>query len=101
VESAAMGLLAGINAACFMTGRAMIPPPRETALGSLAGHLQKADPMNFQPMNITFGLFPPLPCRIRKRDRGRLYADRALTALTAWQQQINEVGDCLKPLTFS
>jgi len=88
IESTAMGLLAGINAANQLKGRQMIQPPPETALGSLIGHLQRADRKSFQPMNIAFGLFPPLSGRIRKKDRGALYARRALAALAGWQEQI-------------
>ncbi|MDA8123599.1 MAG: methylenetetrahydrofolate--tRNA-(uracil(54)-C(5))-methyltransferase (FADH(2)-oxidizing) TrmFO, partial [Deltaproteobacteria bacterium] len=84
----AMGLLAGINAASLLGGREMIPPPPETALGALIGHLQRIDRKSFQPMNVAFGLFPTLSGRIRKKDRGTLYARRALTALANWQQQI-------------
>jgi methylenetetrahydrofolate--tRNA-(uracil-5-)-methyltransferase len=88
IESTAMGLLAGINAAQALTGHETIAPPPETALGALLGHLQRADRKGFQPMNIAFGLFPPLPGRIRKKERGLLYARRALNALEAWQRQM-------------
>jgi methylenetetrahydrofolate--tRNA-(uracil-5-)-methyltransferase len=85
VESTAMGLLAGFNASRFVAGREMIPPPPETACGALIGHITNADRKNFQPMNITFGLFPPLPGRISRKDRGQIYARRALAALASWQ----------------
>ncbi len=85
VESAAMGLLAGLNAAHFVAGRGITPPPRETALGALVAHITNADRKTFQPMNVAFGLFPPLPGRIRKKERGEHYARRSLAALTAWQ----------------
>jgi len=85
VESTAMGLLAGLNASRFVAGREMIPPPPETACGALIGHITNADRKNFQPMNITFGLFPPLPGRISRKDRGQMYARRALAALASWQ----------------
>ena len=88
IESTAMGLLSGINAARLLGGREMIQPPPETALGALIGHLQRADRKTFQPMNVAFGLFPPLSGRIRKKDRGLLYARRSLAALTSWQQQL-------------
>lgn len=87
IESTAMGLLAGINASFLMAGRDPIAPPPETALGALIGHLQRADRKTFQPMNVAFGLFPPLSGRIRKKDRGLMYARRALAALTAWQNK--------------
>jgi methylenetetrahydrofolate--tRNA-(uracil-5-)-methyltransferase len=85
VESSAMGLLAGINASRFLHGMEQTPPPPETALGALIGHIQNADRKAFQPMNVTFGLFPPLPGRIPKKDRGIHYAHRSLAALASWQ----------------
>jgi methylenetetrahydrofolate--tRNA-(uracil-5-)-methyltransferase len=90
VESTAMGLLAGLNASRYLSGREMIPPPRETALGALVGHINNADRKPFQPMNVTFGLFPPLPGRIRKKERGLCYARRALAALLSWQGHLDE-----------
>jgi methylenetetrahydrofolate--tRNA-(uracil-5-)-methyltransferase len=88
VESAAMGLLAGINASRLVNGQEIIPPPPETAIGALIRHIGNADRKTFQPMNITFGLFPPLPGRIRKKERGLYYARRALEALASWQKRI-------------
>ena len=62
VESAAIGLLAGRFAAAEMAGRAQNPPPPTTALGALLSHITGgADASHFQPMNVNFGLFPPLP----------------------------------------
>jgi methylenetetrahydrofolate--tRNA-(uracil-5-)-methyltransferase len=92
VESTAMGLLAGQNAARFLSGREMIPPPPETAFGALIGHITNDTRKTFQPMNVTFGLFPPLPGRIRKKDRGACYARRSLAALVSWQQQTTGNG---------
>lgn len=88
VESAAMGLLAGLNASRLIEGLEMVPPPAETALGALIGHITNGSMKSFQPMNVTFGLFPPLPGRIRKKERGALYAGRSLAALAAWQERI-------------
>jgi methylenetetrahydrofolate--tRNA-(uracil-5-)-methyltransferase len=87
IESTAMGLLAGINASRLIAGQEPTAPPPETSLGALIGHLQRPDRKTFQPMNIAFGLFPPLSGRIRKRDRGLTYAHRALIALAAWQNK--------------
>jgi methylenetetrahydrofolate--tRNA-(uracil-5-)-methyltransferase len=84
VESAAMGLLAGINAARQATSRPLITPPRETALGALIAHLTNTATKDFQPMNVNFGLFSPLPGRIPKKLRGAAYAERALKALEGW-----------------
>jgi methylenetetrahydrofolate--tRNA-(uracil-5-)-methyltransferase len=84
VESAAMGLLAGINAARQAKSLRLITPPRETALGALIYHLTNAATKDFQPMNVNFGLFPPLAGRIPKKLRGAAYAERALEALEEW-----------------
>ncbi len=88
VESAASGLLAGVSAALFVTGRPFPPPPRTTALGSLLNHVTAVPAGPFQPMNINFGLFPPLPGKVPKRLRGRSYADRALADLAAWKDGV-------------
>jgi methylenetetrahydrofolate--tRNA-(uracil-5-)-methyltransferase len=85
VESAAIGLLAGRFAASERLGRPVRPPPPETALGALLGHITGgADADTFQPMNVNFGLFPPIDDRIRGRERKRAYTGRALAALDAW-----------------
>jgi methylenetetrahydrofolate--tRNA-(uracil-5-)-methyltransferase len=90
VESTAMGRLAGLNAWRKKLGRDLLIPPRTTAHGALVHYITEADPKHFQPMNINWGLFPPLemPARKRKRlpkrERYRLMADRALRDLTAW-----------------
>lgn len=89
VESAAAGLVAGINAARLARGQKAVAPPRETALGALLYYIAEGDPRNFRPMNVAFGLFPPLPERIRdKKARYTAYAERALAALAAWQQEV-------------
>ena len=97
VESTAMGLLAGLNSSRYLSGHEMIPPPRETALGALVGHINNADRKPFQPMNVTFGLFPPLPGRIRKKERGLGYARRALAALSSWQALLDEGNPFERP----
>ncbi len=89
VESAASGFLAGLFAASHLHGKNVPMPPAETAFGALLGHLASADPDNFQPMNVNYGLFPPLEGGRRKRTERRLaMAERALAALPAWWQQI-------------
>lgn len=91
VESAAMGLLAGINAAGLVKhGQPPVPPPSATACGALLRHLTDADPRHFQPSNINFGLFPPLEKRMPKRDRGSYRAAKALRLLETWQQVLAE-----------
>jgi len=85
VESAASGLLAGINAAHLALGRAPVVPPRESALGSMAHYITTASPDNFQPMNTNFGLFPPLSERVRdKQRRNEMFAERALAAVKSF-----------------
>lgn len=79
VESAASGLLAGINAARMAQSKELITFPRETALGSMAYYITHAEGKHFQPMNANFGLFPELPERIKdKKNRYQAIADRAL-----------------------
>jgi methylenetetrahydrofolate--tRNA-(uracil-5-)-methyltransferase len=87
VESAAMGLLAGINAARQIQNRPLLTPPRETALGALINHLTNTATKDFQPMNVNFGLFLPLEGRTPKKLRGAAYAERALKALEEWINQ--------------
>jgi methylenetetrahydrofolate--tRNA-(uracil-5-)-methyltransferase len=86
VESAAIGLLAGRFAAADRLGREQSPPPATTALGALLRHITGgAEAHTFQPMNINFGLFPPLtPDPGRHADRKPLMSRRALADLDAW-----------------
>lgn len=89
VESAAAGLIAGINAARLVRGQKPVAPPRETAHGALLHYIAEADPRNFCPMNVAFGLFPPLARRIKnKKERYAAYAERALAALATWQEEV-------------
>jgi methylenetetrahydrofolate--tRNA-(uracil-5-)-methyltransferase len=86
VEAMATGLIAGRNAARLAEGKDPLPPPRETAHGSLAHYVSSADPRRYQPANITFDLLPALPEQDRrlahdKAARRRLQCDRALAAL--------------------
>jgi methylenetetrahydrofolate--tRNA-(uracil-5-)-methyltransferase len=82
VESAAAGLIAGINAARLYRGENPVVFPQETVIGSLANYITTADPAHFQPMNANFGLLPPLPKRIRnKQERNLALAKRALDTL--------------------
>ena len=84
MESAAMGLMAGINVRRLMTGDDLAPPPGTTALGALLHHITNADYKTFQPMNVNFGLFEPLEGRVPKKERGRRYAERSLDAFKKW-----------------
>jgi methylenetetrahydrofolate--tRNA-(uracil-5-)-methyltransferase len=84
-ESAATGLLAGINAARLASGSPPIVPPPETMLGALTRYVAGADPENYQPQNAAFGLLPEAPGKARrKQDRREARAARALSALTDW-----------------
>ncbi len=88
VESAAMGLLAGRMAAAELLGRNLPPPPQGTAMGALIHHITGgAEAKTFQPMNVNFGLFPPIDAkggRRGRKDRYKAYTDRAKAAFGAW-----------------
>jgi methylenetetrahydrofolate--tRNA-(uracil-5-)-methyltransferase len=85
VESAAVGLLAGRFAAAEALGTEIAPPPPTTALGALLGHITGgADAEIYQPMNVNFGLFPPIDKVKRKADRKAAYTSRAREALQDW-----------------
>jgi methylenetetrahydrofolate--tRNA-(uracil-5-)-methyltransferase len=85
VESAAIGLLAGRFAAAALRSETLTPPPPTTALGALLAHITKgANVETFQPMNVNFGLFPPLETRTRGKDRKKAMAHRALADFDAW-----------------
>ena len=91
-ESIAMGMLAGMHVARIAQGLAPVPPPRETALGSLVHYLCGAEAKNFQPANITFDLLPQLDevtrRKIRdKKQRHKMVCEKALEALESWLQQ--------------
>ncbi len=85
VESAASGLLAGINAAALATGEAVTSAPRTTAIGALAYYVSHANPAHYEPSNITFGIMPALEQRMRsKKLRNQALSERALADLEAW-----------------
>jgi methylenetetrahydrofolate--tRNA-(uracil-5-)-methyltransferase len=85
VESAAIGLMAGRFAAAELAGRTLAPPPVETALGALLHHITGAAVAEtYQPMNVNFGLMPPIPGRTKKADRKKMYTDRARVAFEGW-----------------
>jgi methylenetetrahydrofolate--tRNA-(uracil-5-)-methyltransferase len=88
VESAAMGMLAGRMAAAEILGRDLPPPPPETATGALVTHITGgAEAKTFQPMNVNFGLFPPIDAkggRKGRKDRYKAYTDRAKALFTGW-----------------
>ena len=87
VESAALGLVAGIFVAARVAGHEAPLPPTTTALGALLRHLREARPRTFQPMNVNFGLFPPMQesgPRAPRRERNRRLGERALDDLAPW-----------------
>jgi methylenetetrahydrofolate--tRNA-(uracil-5-)-methyltransferase len=95
-ESAAMGGLAGINAARALTGQPPITPPSTTAHGCLVSHITSSDlshitssdPRHFQPMNTNFGLFPPLSNLPKdKEKKRRALSQRALKDFDSWKMQ--------------
>jgi methylenetetrahydrofolate--tRNA-(uracil-5-)-methyltransferase len=91
VESAALGLLAGIFVAAKAHGTDAPVPPATTALGALLRHLREANPRHFQPMNVNFGLFPPLEGqagRAPRRERNARIAQRALAELEPWTRAV-------------
>lgn len=89
VESAGSGLIAGINAAKMALGEEVVTVPHESALGSMARYITEADPKNFQPMNVNFGLFPPLSRRYKtKEERGSKHANRALATIQNFMNSI-------------
>ena len=87
LESAAVGLLAGRFAAAELSQLAVSPPPPTTAFGALLAHITGgAEAASYQPMNVNFGLFPPLDLegKSKKADRKRLYTERARVDLDTW-----------------
>ncbi|WP_299327865.1 methylenetetrahydrofolate--tRNA-(uracil(54)-C(5))-methyltransferase (FADH(2)-oxidizing) TrmFO [Parasphingopyxis sp.] len=86
VESSAVGLMVGRFAAAELRGETLPSPPPETALGALIGHITGgADARDYQPMNINFGLFPPLAERVHKKQRKEAMTARARAAMAEWR----------------
>ncbi|HZT77799.1 MAG TPA: methylenetetrahydrofolate--tRNA-(uracil(54)-C(5))-methyltransferase (FADH(2)-oxidizing) TrmFO [Vicinamibacterales bacterium] len=85
VESAASGLVAGLNAAAMAKGEPCSTPPRTTAIGALAYYVSHADPAHYEPSNVTFGILPPLDRAPKDKLKKKLaIADRALADLERW-----------------
>src|SRR6478672_9156135 len=92
VESAAVGILAARFAAIELRGERLPPPPPQTALGALLGHITGgANAETFQPMNVNFGLMPPIEGRWKRADRKKAYTDRARVKLTEWLDAVKVV----------
>ena len=88
-ESAATGILAGVNLARLLDGEAPLVPPPTTMLGALYRYVHTADPAHFQPMNANFGLLEPLDRPVRDKARKKeLLVERALTAMDAFAARL-------------
>jgi methylenetetrahydrofolate--tRNA-(uracil-5-)-methyltransferase len=86
VESAAAGLLAGVNAANLILNRDLVAPPRETAIGSLIAYITDSTRRDFQPMNANYGLMPAGDGRVRGRQKKVELGRRALAAIDQWME---------------
>ena len=85
-ESSAMGLWAALNIAAEREGRALAPPPIGTMFGGLLDYLRSADPTNFQPMNVNFGLLPEDTMRVKKKDRKARRITRGQAAVALFEE---------------
>ncbi len=90
MESTAIGLLAGINAYRYANGGTTVVPPPTTAMGSLVRYISHSLTIPFQPMNINFGLLPPLPAKGKAKGTRLLLARRALSEMDKWKREIEE-----------
>ena len=97
IESAATGLLAGVNAARLIAEKPPVVPPSTTALGALLRYITDPERKNFQPMNVNFGLLPPLSEPLRKKAKKEMMAQRALADMEAWVRN-TEGGEAFVPL---
>jgi methylenetetrahydrofolate--tRNA-(uracil-5-)-methyltransferase len=89
IESAATGCIAGINAVRTLNGLTPVVPPPTTAIGALVHYIVKADSLSFQPMNINFGIFPPLEGSSHSRGlRKQKIVERALHDLETWKKTV-------------
>jgi methylenetetrahydrofolate--tRNA-(uracil-5-)-methyltransferase len=88
VESAATGMLAGLNCGRLLAGETPVVPPRTTALGSLLGYVTQRGKRDFQPMNANYGLFPPYASGLRGREKKLALARRALQDLDEWLRAV-------------
>jgi methylenetetrahydrofolate--tRNA-(uracil-5-)-methyltransferase len=90
MESTAIGLLCGINAHRCANGMPLLAPPPTTAMGALVDYITRSGAVPFQPMNINFGLLPPLPGKSKGRGKRLLLAKRALKDMEGWKKK-NEI----------
>ena len=107
VESAASGLLAGLNAARLSKGEPLSSPPRTTAIGALGYYVSHANPAHYDPSNITFGIMAPMidPGRSRgaasrnKLARKLAISERALGALALWMDSCDQSSQSLSSVS--
>jgi methylenetetrahydrofolate--tRNA-(uracil-5-)-methyltransferase len=92
IESAATGLVAGVNAALLVAGQQPVIPPETTALGALLRYISDPERKRFQPMNVNFGLIPPLAAPLRGKAKKEMMARRALADMDAWVSGHQELG---------
>jgi methylenetetrahydrofolate--tRNA-(uracil-5-)-methyltransferase len=88
MESTAIGLLSGINAHRYANGMPVFVPPLTTAIGALVNYITQSQAVPFQPMNINFGLLPPLSGKNRGRGKRLLLAKRALKDMEEWKKKV-------------
>lgn len=101
IESAAVGMLAGINAARLLSAMPLLVPPPTTALGALLRYITDPERKRFQPMNVNFGLLPPLSVRLRGKVKKEMHSQRALADLAEWLEQtgvVNEAAEFHAPI---
>ena len=91
IESAASGMVAGINAAQACLDAEAVVFPVDTAIGAMAHYISTAEAKHFQPMNVNFGLLPPLTSKVRKRaERNKLIAERAIDSLVKFKEKFDK-----------
>jgi len=101
IESAAVGILAGVNAARLLSELPLLVPPPTTALGALLRYITDPERKRFQPMNVNFGLLPPLSVRLRGKAKKEMHSQRALADLAQWLEQtgvVNEAAESHAPI---
>ena len=90
IESAATGLLAGVNAARLLANQSLRVPPESTALGALLRYITDSQRKKFQPMNVNFGLLPPLSADLRGKAKKEAMSQRALADMATWAQDLDK-----------
>jgi len=95
IESAASGLLAGINAARLVHDKEPVVPPATTALGSLLAYITDRERKDFQPMNANFGVMPSIDVAAKGKEKKQFMAERALSDLDLWLAEVGEGTDLL------